>query len=220
MSKQRIASLIISIIALVLPIAGNLYSIHLFAFPAFSFASFKGIFTVPVVIISVISIFLSLIYRDENICLALIVINIILCIIPYSCVVISKNIPYEALIISYTENSDDYLVIDEYETDFINREIILEAFPDENDENVGLVSYEYKYFTNIYNVLTINATFSCSREYYPVLFKRLKDLGFVKDDCSDCVARYITDYSLSHESIAVRFNDDGTIVYDCYCCND
>ncbi len=220
MSKQRRASLIISIIALVLPIAGNLYSIHFFAFPAFSFASFKGVFTVPIIIISLVSFVLSLRYHDENVCLALIAINIMLCIIPYSYIAIKGEIPSEALIISYTDNLDDYLVIDEYRTDFINKEAIFDALPDEKDENVELVSYKYKYFTNLFYVLQINSSFSTTMDYYPSLIERLETVGFKKIDDPDCYARYTIDESFTHEFIDVKFSNDGFVEYYCYCLND
>ena len=220
MSVKRKTSIILSITSFVLPIAGCLYSVHLFAFPSFGFASFKGILTIPIIIISVVSFILSLRYHDKNVCLALIVINIMLCIIPYSYIAIKGEIPSEALIISYTDNLDDYLVIDEYRTDFINKEAIIEALPDKKDENVELMSYKYKYFTNMFNVLQINTSFSTTMDYYPSLFERLEKVGFKRIDDPDCYARYITDDSFTHEFIDVKFNTDGLVEYYCYCTND
>lgn len=220
MSKTHKTCLIISLLILAVPIIGTIYSTTQLVFPKISFSTFKGFFSVFLVLLSVITVVLSLKQVKKSICIILVIADLIVAM-PYAKLALDNNIIIEAPVISTTENTDNYLILDEYNSDFFYKELIYDTFPDLNDGNIKIKSYNYTYTPGLFFlIMRISASFVVSVDYFPTLINKLELAGLKKIPDDNCYARYQSAEEYHYLYFDVTFNHDGTVDYYYDCANE
>ena len=134
---------------------------------------------------------------------------------------------YERLIEDISDDNKDSIIehmmevysswisdaISDYNSDFFYKELIYDTFPDLNDGNIKIKSYNYTYTPGLFFlIMRISASFVVSVDYFPTLINKLELAGLKKIPDDNCYARYQSAEEYHYLYFDVTFNHHKKII--------